>query len=78
MPKPLQVLLKWKEDIKGIDYWYVIRRTSTGIGYAIEGYYTEETGKSISPQFSFPVDQDYVAEEFKKQGKEWVREMYGQ
>jgi hypothetical protein len=71
--KPLQVLSKWSET-HDAEYWYVIRRGPTGEGYAIEGYWSQETGLSKLPQFSFPVDQEFVAEEFAKQGKEWRAE----
>lgn len=70
----LQVLLKWPEIHDGNQYWYVMRRGHSGEGYAIEGYWDENTGKTIVPQFSFPVDQGFIAEEFKKQGKEWRME----
>ena len=72
--KPLQVLLKWSEPHEGRDYWYVIRRGPTGGGYLVEGYWSQETGPAQRPQFSLPLDQEFVAKEFERQGKQWRAE----
>ena len=66
-----QILLKWHEVHGEQEYWYVIRREDSVYGYRIEGYWDENTGKSIIPSLSFPFTQQEVANEFKKQDREW-------
>lgn len=77
---PYQRLLKWSETHEGVEYDYVIAR---GAGkpinkdihpfddYWIEGYYKGKSGKNDVPGMRLPYSQQDVADEFKKQGKEW-------
>ena len=39
--------------------------------YSIEGHFERPENRHVTPQYFFPIEQDYVAAEFAKQGKEW-------
>lgn len=65
---PYQRLLKWTESFGGMVYDYVIVRDNP---YSIEGYSHGESGKNEAPSMRLPYSQQDVADEFKKQGKEW-------
>lgn len=65
---PYQRLLKWTESFGEMMYDYVIVRDNP---YSIEGYNHGESGKNEAPLMRLPYSQQDVADEFKKQGKEW-------
>lgn len=68
MASPHQILLKEDMGEYGI---FLIRRGATGSGYFAEGHCAGRKINKDVPMFCFPIDQDFVAEEFKKQNKEW-------